>query len=167
MNDRIPEAQEEIKYLGVQDLNASSVDLLFITYCKEEHILAAKRKMRRELKLIFDHYQIEIPYQHITIEHQRDKDTIVKPEVLEKYYKTFNHEEDIEIDYENLLFNKEVPEKETLINKEAITSLMTKKEKDEEIDIAKAVCHKRNGKYNYYLQKKKDQKAKKPKYGKR
>ncbi len=165
MNERVHEAQEDIKYLGVQDLNASSVDLLFITYCKEEHILAVKRKMRRELKLIFDHYQIEIPYQHITIEQQRDKDKIVKAEVTEQYYKNKVQEDEDEVDYENLLFNKAVPEKETMLNKGAISSIInTLKDgnnTDEEIVVVAAVCYRQAGQNNYRLKKKREAKRKK------
>lgn len=106
---KIPEAKEEIAYLGVQDLSASSVDLLFITYCQEEHVMAVKRKMRRELKIIFDNYNIEIPYQHITIENN--------PEGFKSAIDFEDTEGNIEDtqDFENLLFNKQIPEKETMI----------------------------------------------------
>ncbi len=123
MNDKIPEAEEDIKYLGVQDLNASSVDLLFITYCKEENILAAKRKMRREIKLIFDRYNIEIPYQHVTVEMKTEVEKAVIKDVEAEYYNAKVNE-----DFENLLFNKETPIKESVINKEAKLSFKKQKE---------------------------------------
>ncbi len=163
MNDRVHEAQEDIKYLGVQDLNASSVDLLFITYCKEEHILAVKRKMRREIKLIFDHYKIEIPYQHITLENQRDKNKVVKEEVTEQYYQNRTNNDDDDIDYENLLFNKAVPEKETLLNKEALASLIERNKNNDDavIVVAANTCFKQAGKHNYKVELNKNKKRKK------
>ncbi len=113
IKDKIPETEEEVVYLGVQDLNASSVDLLFITYCKEEHVLAVKRKMRRELKLIFDRYNIEIPYQHITLEPREngfESNVIVDDEDDDNL--------DQDMDFENLLFNKAIPDKKSVIQKQ-------------------------------------------------
>lgn len=106
IKSKIAEAEEEVAYLGVQDLSASSVDLLFITYCKEENVAAVKRKMRRELKIIFDKYNIEIPYQHITLENKEGgfESTVVIEE-------DFNNTQEENVDFENLLFNKSIPDK--------------------------------------------------------
>ncbi len=101
---KIPEAEEEVVYLGVQDLSASSVDLLFITYCKEESVMAVRRKMRRELKLIFDNYNIEIPYQHVTLENKENGFVSAV-----KFDESLEDNEEETLDFENLLFNKAIP----------------------------------------------------------
>ncbi len=69
IHKNIDGAKDEVKYLGVDELNSSSVDLLFATHCQEENMLSVKRQINREIKLIFDRNNIEIPYQHITVEY--------------------------------------------------------------------------------------------------
>ncbi len=123
LKNRIPEALEEIVYLGVQDLSASSVDLLFITYCKEEHVMSVRRKIRRELKIIFDTYNIEIPYQHITLE-RRDE---FKSQI--QFNDKISSKNEEQIDYENLLFNKAIPSKK--LEEEKIEEEKKEKEKKE------------------------------------
>ncbi len=114
---RIPEAQEHVKYMGVAELNASSVDLLFATYCKEEHVMVVKRKINREIKLMFDRNNIEIPYQHITLEYKKDipKEDFIDTDDIEPIQ---NGSDDI--DFENLLINKEVVV-ESVINDKQVT----------------------------------------------
>ncbi|MFI3329294.1 MAG: mechanosensitive ion channel family protein [bacterium] len=107
LKEKIPEALEEIVYLGVTDLGASSVDLLFITYAKEEHVMSVRRKIRRELKVIFDNYGIEIPYQHITLERRDKFESGITYKPTAKELKQESN------DIENLLFNKEIPKKLT------------------------------------------------------
>ncbi len=113
IKDKIPEAKEDIAYLGVSDLSASSVDLLFITYCQEEHVMAVKRKIRRELKLIFDKYKIEIPYQHITLEKNDGFKSQVDFNVVDTSFEEPK-------DFENLLFNKQIPQKEALVKEKVV-----------------------------------------------
>ena len=65
----IPEIVEGPFYKGVTALSASSVDLLFMSNCREEDYFPVGRAMNRELKLLFDENGIEIPYNQI-VEHQ-------------------------------------------------------------------------------------------------
>lgn len=65
----IPEIAEGLFYKGVTAHSASSVDLLFMSNCREEDYLSVGRAMNRELKLLFDENGIEIPYNQI-VEHQ-------------------------------------------------------------------------------------------------
>ncbi|MFI3211467.1 MAG: mechanosensitive ion channel family protein, partial [Peptostreptococcaceae bacterium] len=121
IKSKIAEAEEEVAYLGVQDLSASSVDLLFITYCKEENVASVKRKMRRELKIIFDKYNIEIPYQHITLENKEggfESAVVIEEDI--------NDIQEEPVDFENLLFNKSIPDKNNSNEEQEVTSNQVK-----------------------------------------
>ena len=63
----IPQIVDGPFYKGVKALGASSVDLLFITNCKEEDYFVVQRAMNRELKLLFDANNINIPYPQIVL----------------------------------------------------------------------------------------------------
>ena len=67
MKSAIPEIVEGPYYKGVETLNSSSVDLLFLAKCKEEDIYSVQRAMNRELKLIFDENDIGIPFPQVTV----------------------------------------------------------------------------------------------------
>ncbi len=54
-------------YKGVTALSASSVDLLFLANCHEEDIYQVQRDLNRELKLMFDENDINIPFQQIVV----------------------------------------------------------------------------------------------------
>ena len=63
----IPEIVEGPFYKGVTALGASSVDLLFMSNCKEEDYFPVSRAMNRELKLLFDEYGINIPFPQVVV----------------------------------------------------------------------------------------------------
>lgn len=63
----IPEIVEGPYYKGVTALGASSVDLLFMSNCKEEDIYIVQRAMNRELKLLFDRNGINIPFPQVVV----------------------------------------------------------------------------------------------------
>lgn len=54
-------------YKGVSELGTSSVNLLIVAKCKEEDIYQVQRDMTRELYLIFNENQINIPFNQIVI----------------------------------------------------------------------------------------------------
>ena len=60
------------QYLGVQALDASSVNLRFIAKVKEQDIYTGARTMYREFKIGMDEAGVEIPFQQVVI-HQGDK----------------------------------------------------------------------------------------------
>ena len=60
------------QYLGVQALDASSVNLRFIAKVKENDIYTAARTMYREFKIGMDEAGVEIPFQQVVV-HQGDK----------------------------------------------------------------------------------------------
>ena len=59
-------------YLGVQALDASSVNLRFIAKVNEQDIYAGARTMYREFKIGMDEAGVEIPFQQVVI-HQGEK----------------------------------------------------------------------------------------------
>ncbi len=54
-------------YKGVSELGTSSVNLLITAKCKEEDIYQVQRDMTRELYLIFNENQINIPFNQVVI----------------------------------------------------------------------------------------------------
>ena len=61
----IPAIADGPFYKGVSALNTSSVDLLFTAKCKEEDIYQVQRDMNREIKLLFEKYDINIPFPQV------------------------------------------------------------------------------------------------------
>ncbi len=55
------------RYMGVEELNDSSVDLRVIADVEEENIYNARRAMNRELKLALDEAGIEIPFPQVVV----------------------------------------------------------------------------------------------------
>ena len=64
---------EDPLYKGVSELGSSSVNLLFIAKCKESDIFQVQRDLNRELYLIFNENNINIPFNQMTISYL-DKD---------------------------------------------------------------------------------------------
>lgn len=67
IKDSIPEIVDGPYYKGVDALSDSSVDLLFVATCKEENIYIVQRALNRELKILFDENEINIPFPQITV----------------------------------------------------------------------------------------------------
>ncbi len=67
IKERIPAIVEGPYYKGVNELGSSSVDLLFVAKCKEEDIYQVQRDMNRELKLMFDKNNINVPFPQIVL----------------------------------------------------------------------------------------------------
>ena len=60
------------KYIGVDNLGESSVELKFIVEVTEANFFGARRRLNRELKILFDKHGIEIPYNQIVV-HQSNE----------------------------------------------------------------------------------------------
>ncbi len=67
IRQRIPSIVDGPFYKGVNELAASSVDLLFVAKCREEDVYQVQRDMNRELKLLFDQNKINIPFPQIVL----------------------------------------------------------------------------------------------------
>ena len=60
------------RYIGVDSLGESSVVLKFIVEVNEQNFFNARRRLNRELKILMDKNNIEIPFNQIVV-HQADK----------------------------------------------------------------------------------------------
>ncbi len=67
IKEAIPEIKEGPFYKGVSALADSSVNLKFIAKCDETAKYQVERDMNREFKLLFDKYNINIPFPQIVI----------------------------------------------------------------------------------------------------
>ena len=67
IKEHIPAIIEGPYYKGVDALNASSVDLLLVATCKEEDIYQVQRDLNREMKLLFDANNINIPFPQVVV----------------------------------------------------------------------------------------------------
>ncbi len=67
IRERIPSIVDGPFYKGVNALAASSVDLLFVAKCKEEDVYQVQRDLNRELKLMFDQNNINVPFPQIVL----------------------------------------------------------------------------------------------------
>ena len=81
IKNRIPAIVEGPYYKGVDSLSASSVDLLFVAKCKEEDIYQVQRDLNRELKLMFDANDINVPFPQIVINQPVEFKSSTKAEV--------------------------------------------------------------------------------------
>ena len=61
------------RYLGVETLNESSVDLKVVADVEESNIYAARRTLNRELKLALDAGGIEIPFPQVVVWQGKEK----------------------------------------------------------------------------------------------
>lgn len=64
-NQDVFEAEPE--YMGVEDLADSAVVLRFTVACREQNIFMARRRLNRELRLLFAEKDIPIPFPQVTI----------------------------------------------------------------------------------------------------
>ena len=60
--------------MGVSQLGESGVELLFVAYCKEDDIYQVQRDINREIKIMFDDNDIEIPFNQLVVHMGEDAD---------------------------------------------------------------------------------------------
>ena len=60
------------RYMGVEELNESSVDLKVVADVSEDNIYNARRLLNRELKLALDRANIEIPFPQVVVWQGKD-----------------------------------------------------------------------------------------------
>ena len=81
IKDKIPDIVEGPYYKGVAELAESSVNLLFVAKCKEGDIYQVQRDLNREIKIMFDDNDINIPFNQIVVhmgEDDKPKETVTK-----------------------------------------------------------------------------------------
>ena len=67
IKEKIPAIVEGPFYMGVSELGESSVNLLFVAKCKENDIYQVQRDMNREIKILFDDNNINIPFNQVVV----------------------------------------------------------------------------------------------------
>ena len=74
----IPELLETPRYLGVNNLGASSVDLRFVAKVGESDRFAAQRALTRALYLMFADNGIYVPYNQVVLSTRKDDESLDK-----------------------------------------------------------------------------------------
>ena len=67
IKEKIPTIVEGPFYMGVSELAESSVNLLFVAKCKENDIYQVQRDLNREIKIMFDDNDINIPFNQVVV----------------------------------------------------------------------------------------------------
>lgn len=76
IKEKIPSIVEGPFYKGVSELADSAVVLLFVAKCKESDIYQVQRDLNREIKIVFDDNNVNIPFPQITVSYdQGNEDT--------------------------------------------------------------------------------------------
>ena len=73
IREHIPELIGGPFYKGVVSLGDSSVNIRIMVQCLEKDRGPVERALNREIKLLFDHYDIGIPYPQIVVNQPQDK----------------------------------------------------------------------------------------------
>ena len=91
--EKIPQIVEGPFYKGVSELGESGVTLLFVAKCMEDDIYQVQRDMNREIKVMFDNNNIEIPFNQLVVHmgEDADQDKVSKQDV--KKAADFNDEQ--------------------------------------------------------------------------
>lgn len=85
IHERIPAAIEGPLYRGVSELGDSAVILKFRTKCRNEDYYGVSYAVNRELKLMFDKYDINVPFPQVVINNREDKPDKDKTDKQEQY----------------------------------------------------------------------------------
>ena len=67
IKENIPAIVEGPYYMGVSELGESSVNLLFVAKCKENNIYQVQRDLNRQIKILFDDNNINIPFNQVVV----------------------------------------------------------------------------------------------------
>ena len=91
--EKIPAIVEGPFYKGVSELGESGVTLLFVAKCQEDNIYQVQRDMNREIKIMFDDNDIEIPFNQLVVHmgEDADQDKVSKKDI--KKAEDFNEEQ--------------------------------------------------------------------------
>ena len=76
IKEKIPAIIEGPFYKGVAELADSAVNLLFVAKCKEADIYQVQRDLNREIKIVFDDNNVNIPFPQVTVSYEEKKDFV-------------------------------------------------------------------------------------------
>lgn len=65
-------------YQGVSELGASSVNIKIVAKCKEENKYQVERDLNREIKLLFDKHNVNIPFNQIVLNYRDENEETAK-----------------------------------------------------------------------------------------
>lgn len=88
IKERIPAIIDGPYYKGVTELGSSSVDLMLVATCKETDIFQVKRDINREIFLLFNDYDINIPFPQVTVSQREEKEKDYKRKSTKKHIAT-------------------------------------------------------------------------------
>ena len=74
IKEKIPAIIEGPFYKGVAELADSAVNLLFVAKCKENDIYQVQRDLNREIKIVFDDNNVNIPFPQVTVSYDEGSD---------------------------------------------------------------------------------------------
>ncbi len=74
IKEKIPTIVEGPFYKGVSELADSSVNLLFVAKCKEKDVYQVQRDLNREIKIVFDDNNVNIPFPQVTVSYDEGSD---------------------------------------------------------------------------------------------
>ena len=91
--EKIPAIVEGPFYKGVSELGESGITLLFVAKCQKDDIYQVQRDMNREIKIMFDDNNIEIPFNQLVVHmgEDADQDKVSKKDI--KKAEDFNEEQ--------------------------------------------------------------------------
>jgi small conductance mechanosensitive channel len=102
IKEKIPGMVEGPFYKGVSELAESSVNLLFVAKCKENDVYQVQRDLNREIKIVFDDNNVNIPFPQVTVSYDEGSDKTKVSKVVKNEAEEFVEEQkdlskDIEI----------------------------------------------------------------------
>jgi len=74
MKKNIPAIVEGPFYKGVEDLGNSAVIIKLVAKCKEDDIYQVRRDLNREIKIVFDNNNINIPFDQIVLNYRDENE---------------------------------------------------------------------------------------------
>jgi len=84
IKEKIPKIVDGPFYKGIQTLGASSVDIKINCRCHEDDKFQIERDLNREIKLIFDENNINIPFPQVVLNYRNENETNVIASNTEK-----------------------------------------------------------------------------------
>ena len=93
IKEKIPAIIEGPFYKGVSELADSSVNLLFVAKCKEADIYQVQRDLNREIKIMFDDNNINIPFPQIVLNNREKEEKSVLTEKQKENANKFMEEQ--------------------------------------------------------------------------
>lgn len=93
IKEKIPAIVEGPFYKGVTELADSSVNLLFVAKCKENDIYQVQRDLNREIKIVFDDNNVNIPFPQITVSYEQSEDNSKVAKKVKKEAEDFVEEQ--------------------------------------------------------------------------